>query len=497
MAEENRLQWNSRLIFLFAAIVSVIGLGNLWRFPYLAYIHGGGSFIISYIILFLAMGIPLLLLEYALGQKMQRGAIGSFKAIDAPLRGIGFLAISVGAIIALYYAMVMAWSLIYLVGAFQSPLPWSMDPEKFFLNNVLQRTDGPSHLGQLGIALIISLALVWTLLYLAAFKGIKSVGKIVLVALPLSFLLLLIFFLRVVTLEGALLGIAVYVKPNLALLLDPTLWIDAAKQVFFSLSLGFGIMVTYASYNKKSQGITRSALAIALLSALFSLLSGFVIFGALGHLSFAQNLPLEELAPPGPLLIFASFAGVLGSLPMAGIFSSLFFLVMVMAGLGFIVAVIETIATAVQEKYRNLSTSIAVFVIAALGFLFGLFFTTGAGTYFLDIIDHYVGSYVLVAVGLLECLAVGRLLGAEKLREYVNSISRLKVGKWWSIAILFIVPSILGLLILFQAIIDLRSPYGGYPIWAQAIGWTIVILLFGIAAAVSVTTKRQRKKKDK
>src|SRR3989338_2789557 len=297
-----RIRWDFRLIFLFAAIGSAVGLGNLWRFPYLTYKFGGGAFLIPYLIVLLLIGVPLMILEFALGQKMQKGVVGAFGRINRGFTGVGFMAVFVCFVVASYYAVVMGWSLVYMLGSFHSPLPWSGEPEKFFSNNVLQLTKNPGEIGSFSTALIIALAAVWAAIFFCVFRGAKSIGKVVLVSMPLPFILLLILFLRAVTLDGALAGISYYISPDFSLLLSGELWLAAITKVFFSLSLGLGVMVAYGSFNNPRQGITRNALVVVLASAGFSLLAGFVVFGILGHMALVQNVAIEKVAVAGPSL---------------------------------------------------------------------------------------------------------------------------------------------------------------------------------------------------
>ena len=480
------------MIFLFAAIGSAVGLGNLWRFPYLTYKFGGGAFLIPYLIILLAIGIPLLILEFAVGQKMQKGPIGAFKSIDRRFIGIGFLTALICFVVVAYYAVVMGWSLVYMMGSFLSPLPWAADSEKFFFNNVLQLTEGPSELGSLGIALLIALAAVWIAIFFCVFKGVKSVGKVVLITMPLPFILLLILFLRAITLDGALTGISYYIRPDFSLLFSADLWLAAITQVFFSLSIGMGVMVAYASFNSPKQGIARNAVAVALADTGLSLIAGFVVFGVLGHMALVGNIPIEEVATSGPSLAFVVFPEALSLLPLAGMFSFIFFLTLFVLGLDSAFSLVEGVTTVVKDAWRKSSVAIVAFVVCALGFLSGFLFITGAGLYFLDIIDHYVNSYILISVGILQCIVIGWIYGAEKMRSYINSVSRLKIGKWWNACIKWVIPITLTLLVLTQLVTDIRIPYEGYPFWAQAIGWGLVIAGFVVALLLAFLPFRSR-----
>jgi len=473
-----------------AAIGSAIGLGNIWRFPYLTYKFGGGAFLIPYLIALFVVGIPLLILEFGLGQKFQKGALGSFKSINKRFGSIGFVAVAAGFIVITYYAVVMAWSVIYLLGSFKSPLPWQSGSNDFFFGKVLQITDSVSQFGEVSVALIIAMTIVWVAIYFCVFKGVKSVGKVVLVTMPLPVVLLLILLVRSLTLDGALQGISYYIRPDFSLLFSAEIWLAAITQIFFTLSVSFGIMIAYASYNKKHQSITRSAFIVALINSGFSLLAGFVVFGVLGHMAFTQGVPIDEVVKSGPSLAFVVFPEALSLLPLASFFSVLFFLMLFTLGIDSAFSLVEAVNTAVSDKYKKVGKHWVALVVCVGGFAGGLIFAAGSGLYFLDIIDHFVTSYSLTIVGFLTCIVVGWVYGAEKMREFINSVSEVYLGKWWDYSIKFIIPGALAVLFVIQLYKDVMTPYEGYPGWALMIGWLAVIIPALMGLVMSMRAKR-------
>lgn len=487
---KGRQRWDSRLLFVFAAIGSAIGLGNIWRFPYLAYEHGGGAFLIPYAIALLVIGIPILVLEFGMGQKAQKGAIGAFKSINKKFGFTGFLAIAAAAVITSYYAVVLVWSLVYFIGSLRAELPWAGGSEDFFLNNVLQLTEGVGVLGNISIPLVIGLAVVWGLIYLSVFQGVKSVGRVVLVTMPLPIILLGILLVRALTLEGALQGVAYYIRPDFNALLSAEIWLAAIGQIFFTLSVGFGIMIAYASYNNKKQSITRGAIFIALINSGFSLLAGFVVFGVLGHMALAQDVAIDEVVQSGVTLAFVVFPEALNLLPFAPVFSALFFLMLLALGIDSAFSLVEAISTVISDTRKKLAKHWVALSVCVVGFFAGLLYTTGAGLYFLDIVDHFVTNYALVIVGTLECLIVGWALGAQKLRKYINSVSYFKLGAWWDVTIRWIIPAALVVLLAVQFWTDVNTPYGGYPLWALSIGWAVVVVPLAVAGLMLVTAKK-------
>ena len=486
----SRQRWSSRTIFLFAAIGSAVGLGNVWRFPYLTYKFGGGAFLIPYLVSLLVLGIPLLILEFAIGQKLQRGAVDAFKTVNHKLRGIGVGAILAGFVVVVYYAVVIAWALVFFVNSFRAKLPWADDSESYFFGSVLQISDGVGNLGGMNWMLLIALFVVWLSIFLIVRKGVKGVGKVVAITMPLPIILLVILFVRGVTLPGALDGIFYYLNPDFSALLSAEVWMAAASQIFFTLSLAFGIMVAYASFNKETQDVTGDSYITAITNSAISLFAGFVVFAVLGYMAMANGVGVEEVVASGPGLAFVVFPQALSLMPLAWFFSALFFLMLLTLGIDSAFSLVEAVNTVIGDKYIKPNRERISFVVCSVAFLLGIIFTTGAGLYFLDIVDHFITSFGLVLVGIFECIAIGWIYGADKLRNYVNGVSKYKIGRWWNLSIKFVIPLVLIILLVTQFMQELASPYEGYPSWALSIGWASVIIPLVIAVGLAFGGKK-------
>ena len=484
-----RARWSSRTIFLFAAIGSAVGLGNVWRFPYLTYKFGGGAFLIPYLIALFVLGIPLLILEFAIGQKLQKGAIGAFESINKRLRGVGFAAVFSGFVVVVYYAAVMAWAALFLVNSFRAQLPWAADSKGFFFSSVLQISDGVGQIGGINWYLFFALLAVWITIYLCVRKGVKSVGKVVMITMPLPIILLVVLFIRGITLDGALTGISYYLRPDFSALMSSEVWLAAASQIFFTLSLAFGIMIAYSSYNKKKQDISGDALITSISNSAISIFAGFVVFAVLGFMSTSTGVGIEEVATSGPGLAFVVFPQALSLMPFAWFFSALFFITLLSLGIDSAFSLIEAVNTVIADKYKKITQQKIAFVVCSVAFILGIIFTTRAGLYFLDIIDHFVTSFGLVLVGIFECIAVGWIYGAPKLREYINSVSHWKIGKWWDYLIKWVIPVLLTGLVVMQFITEMQGNYEGYPTWAILIGWAFVVVPLLIAVGLALKTK--------
>jgi len=471
-----RERWSSRTIFLFAAIGSAVGLGNVWRFPYLTFKFGGGAFLLPYLIALLLIGIPMLMLEFAVGQKLQKGAVGSFSKINPKLSGVGLAAIIAGSMVAIYYAAVMAWSLLFAFNSLKTDLPWRENPSDFFYKDILALTASPVEIGSLVWPLFIGLFIVWVLVYFAVFKGVKSVGKVVMVTMPLPILLLIVLFARGITLDGAMLGISAYLTPDFNALLDPEIWLAAISQIFFTLSLAFGIMIAYASFNNKNQDIKSDSITTALVNSAISIFAGFVVFAILGFMAQSTGQTLDEVAAGGPGLVYVVFPKALSLMPWPQFFSFLFFITLLALGIDSLLSLVEALNTALGDRYNLPNRPLIALYVCIAGFLLGTVFVTGAGLYYLDIVDHFVTNYGLILVGILQSIAIGWFYGADKLRSYINSTGKSALGKWWNFSIKYFIPLTLSIFLLAQFIKDLNSPYEGYAQSALALGW----LAFGI-----------------
>lgn len=455
--------WPSRTIFILAAIGSAAGLGNLWRFPYLAYEWGGGAFIVAIIVANLLIGVPLLMLEIGLGQKTRHAAPRAFSLINQKFRYIGWFAVLTSFLIATYYMVVVAWGINFFAGSFT--LSWGDDPEQYFFTTLLHAGDTPGMLGTLSAPVVIALLIAWTLIYFTVWKGVRSVSAVVKYSATLPFVILLILAIRALTLPGAGDGVALFLVPEWSSLLSPELWLAACSQVFFSLSLAVGVMVVYGAYNGTRMEIANSTLWIALGNFLVSFLSGLVVFGTLGFMAFEKGVAFTEVVAGGPSLVFIVFPQVLNALPaFSAVFASLFFLTLLLLAVDSAFSLIESASKAVSDILPKVKTEILALFIVVVGGVCSLVYATEGGVYVLDSIDHFVVTYALVAIGLFEAIMVGWLWKGGGFVRYLDDHSGIDVRLWWGISIRFIIPFVLSILLVWNLIHEFRAPYGEYPV---------------------------------
>ncbi|MCK4577037.1 sodium-dependent transporter [candidate division WOR-3 bacterium] len=484
-----RTRWDSRTAFVLAAIGSAIGLGNIWRFPYICYKYGGGAFLIPYFVALLTAGIPLLILEFAIGHRMEGSAPLSFAKISKKTEWLGWFALLIGFGIVCYYAVIMAWSAKYLISSFT--LAWGADTKTFFFSKVLNISGGVFEIGRPQGWIVLALFFCWICIVLATWKGIKTVGKVVYVTVTLPWVLLIIFVIRGLTLPGAMDGIRYFLTPNFKALANLEVWHAAYSQIFFTLTVGFGVMIAYASFLPRKSDIVNNALIISLSNCATSYIAGFAVFSTLGYYAHISGTTVANVMKSGPELAFVTYPTIINHLPLAPLFGVFFFLMLLTLGIDSAFSLTEAIVAGVRDKFRW-SQKATNITIAGIAFVVGLIFTTRAGLYWLDIVDHFMNNFGLFIVGFLEAIFIGYIFGADKLRKYANNLSELSVGRWWDLIIRYFVP-IVSLVLLIWTLKDrLLKPYGGYSRLAEFLGgWLVIIIFVIISILLSIKGKRE------
>jgi len=492
--EPHRAQWKTQLGFLMAAIGSAIGLGSIWRFAYVCYEHGGSAYLIPYTVALVTAGIPLMILEYGIGHRMRGSAPMAFAKIDPRWEWLGWwTVIFVMFGIVLYYAVVIAWCVSFFV--FALTLAWGVDPNAFFFQQFLGMTAGPHVVGDVRLPILASLVVVWLLNWVIVFFGVeRGVERANKIFMPLLFLLTGLLVVWTMMLPGAQDGIARYLlRPDFSKLAEPKVWISAYGQTFFTLSLGFGIMIAYASYLPRKADINTNAAITCLVDTAYSIFAGLAVFGTLGYMAHASGKPFEEVVQKSIGLAFVAYPQAISLLPRFGqLFGVLFFLALIVAGIASAISILEAFTAAVIDKFHYPRKAI-VTAISVLGFLGGIIFTTGSGMFWLDIVDHFLSEYGLFIACIFQCLLVGWVFKASKLREYVNALSIWKVGRWWEWSIRYLIPAVLLTLLVGGMVKEFTPPhYGGYPLLSLLlIGWNWLVVT--LVAAVFVALRPWRK----
>lgn len=486
---EKRAQFGSRAGFIFAAVGSAIGLGNIWRFPAVAYDNGGGAFFLPYLFALLTAGIPLLILEFAIGHKYRGSAPLSLARIRRGGEWIGWWQICISFVIATYYAVIIAWALAYTYFSFK--LDWGSDTTTFLIADYLKVGD-PSSMGSFVPGVLLPLILVWAIvlgiLFAGVKKGIEMATKIM---IPLLVVLFMVIVVRALTLDGAIEGLNQFFKPDWAMIMNGKVWVAAYGQIFFSLSIGFAIMITYSSYLPKKADITNSAFITGFANSGFELLAGFGVFAALGFMAAQQGVPVNDVVKGGVLLAFSVFPTIINELPAFNqAFGILFFVSLTLAGLTSLISITETYVAGIQEKL-NVSRSTAVTVGGGLTAIVSLAFATQNGLNLLDVADYFINQFGVAMAGLFEVIFIAWFAKQLKpLQAHADSVSDIRLGAWWRISLSVITPIVLGYMMFDNLRQNLVGDYGGgdYPReFLFKYGWTVA--LGAILVGVLITMK--------
>uniref|UniRef100_A0A8C9F3J7 Transporter n=1 Tax=Pavo cristatus TaxID=9049 RepID=A0A8C9F3J7_PAVCR len=504
--------WAGRHTFLLSCLGYCVGLGNVWRFPYLCYRNGGGVFLIPYFLMLLLVGLPLFLMELSLGQYGAAGPITVWKCSPLPGAGVGVGMLVVSSLVSIYYNVIIAWAFYYLGSSFRSPLPWSCDAPR---NAELCQVSGPeqgwgsgsrdnasgtpsprlseqvlgvthsSGLGDPGPVqwpLALCLLAAWLLVFLCMLGGIRSSGKVVYITATFPYLVLLVLLIRGATLPGSLDGVRFYLSSDWSKLLSAQVWSDAASQIFYSLGIGFGGLLSMASYNEFDNNVVRDTLVIAIGNCCTSFFAGFAIFSVLGHMALKKDVPVGSVADSGPGLAFVAYPEALSLLPGSPFWSILFFLMLLMLGVDTLFGNIEAITTAITDEFpalRQGGRKMALLGVLCFSFyLLGLLLVTQGGIFWFTLIDTYSTGFGLIIITLLMCVGIACCYGIERFcRDIVTMICRCppwysRVPGCFKVCWVFLTPCLL----LVSASVPLSYGTYEFPAWGTSLGICMGVL---------------------
>lgn len=492
-----REQWSHNAGFIMAAIGSAVGLGNIWRFPGVAYESGSGAFLIPYLFALLTAGIPILFLDYAIGHRYRGAPPLAFRRMAKWAEPLGWFQTALLFVISLYYAAVIAWSASYFVFSFD--LRWGQDTATFFVQDYLKVADpGVSLTPVWGVMgpMVITWVATGVILLLGVAQGLEKLNLIFIPLLVLAFLALVI---RAMFLPGAFDGLDAFFTPNWGALADPNVWIAAYAQIFFSLSIAFGIMITYASYQRRKANMTSSGLVVAFANSSFELLAGIGVFATLGFMAFRQGTAVSELEGlTGPILSFVTFPKVISEMPGGNIFGLLFFASLVIAGFTSLISIVQGISASFQEKFAIGRVTAGLIVTVVCGVLSVTLFGTTTGLIALDTVDMWSNNIGIVASAIIMSIVVIWVMRRGKeLRLHLNTVSTFKVGPWWTVLVGLLGPVVLGFMLVQRIITLVTEGYEGYPNWYLGVfGWGTIAFLVVAAFVMTAIPWRNKAEAD-
>ncbi|VFV17218.1 sodium-and chloride-dependent [Lynx pardinus] len=504
--EKARPLWANPLQFVFACISYAVGLGNVWRFPYLCQMYGGGSFLVPYFVMLVVEGMPLLYLELTVGQRMRQGSIGAWRTISPYLGGVGLASVVVSFFLSTYYNIINAWAFWYLFHSFQDPLPWSVCPlngnrtgydeecekasstQYFWYRKTLNISPSIQDSGGVQWEQALCLLLAWLVVYLCILRGTESTGKVVYFTALLPYCVLIIYLVRGLTLHGATNGLAYMFTPKLEQLANPKAWINAATQIFFSLGLGFGSLIAFASYNQPSTNCQQHAIIVSLINSSTSIFASVVTFSIYGfkatfnyesclnkvillltnsfdledgflttsnleqvkgYLASAfpgkysevlpqiRNCSLEsELATAvqGTGLSFIVYTEAIKNMAASQLWSVLYFFMLLMLGIGSMLGNTAAILTPLTDS-KVISSHLPKEAISGLVCLvncvIGLVFTMEAGNYWFDIFNDYAATLPLLLIVLVEIVAVCYVFGLRRFESDLKAMTGRTLNWYW------------------------------------------------------------------
>ncbi|HNX63894.1 MAG TPA: sodium-dependent transporter [Oscillospiraceae bacterium] len=491
-----REKWASRSTFVLAAIGSAVGLGSVWRFPGLVAKHGGGAFLLVYFIITLVLGIPLLMMEIAMGRKTKKGAPNAFRALNPKLEPIGWAATANAFVITTYYAAVFAWviAMVFKSYAFVG-MTGNTEAASGIFTKMTETTWNVSGYSIPWI-IFVSLLVAWALIYYCIRNGAHSVGKVVKYTVFLPVIFLLIMAVKGIPMPGAMDGIKKLFIPDFSALSSVGLWVDAVGQVFYSLSIMMAIMFAYGSFLDDDSNIAVDTLIIAFSNMAVSILAGIVMFSTMGGVGM-----LDQITSSGIAAAFIVYPQAIVSLTSIGwinaIFGLMFYLCLAALAIDSAFSIVEGVSTAIYDKFglSHKKTTIGVCIVAGI---VSLLFATRAGVAWLDIIDNWTNQYNMLIIGVLECIAVGWVFNASKILDEINrNTIKFKLSKvWFFWSVKVIAPLSLGGLLCWNlyTLFFINNGKYGYPLWSEVIGgWVVTGLVFISGIIIYIVTKKSKR----
>ncbi|KAJ3608833.1 hypothetical protein NHX12_023363 [Muraenolepis orangiensis] len=534
---EERPKWDNKVQYLLTCVGFAVGLGNVWRFPYLCQIYGGGAFLIPYLIALVFEGLPLLYLEMAIGQRLRMGSIGVWNSISPFLGGVGIASMAVSFLVALFYNTILAWVLWYFFHSFQEPLPWSQCPQVdnftaynqecvkstpvnyFWYRQTLNITPDIEISGSLQWWMVLCLGTAWCVVYICFIKGIETIGKAVYVTATFPYLVLTIFLIQSLTLPGATSGLIYLFTPEWSMLKNPQVWLDAATQIFFSLSLAFGGLIAFSSYNPEKNNCERDAVLVGLINSATSIYASIPIFSILGfkatsnynsclmsnilaltnHFEIGdKNITLDnydqwfeslnsthtdevamlnlrachlqtflDQSVSGTGLAFIAFTEAVIEMPGSQVWAVLFFVMLFSLGLSSMFGTIEGILSPLHDLKlvpKWIPNQLVTAGVCLISFLVALVFTLGSGNYWLEVVNSYVGSVPLLIIAFFELIGVIYVYGMQKFSDDILFMTGKRPNIFWRICWRFLSPLFLLVVLLAYVVVQVQK-HPTYVAW--------------------------------
>lgn len=441
---EKRGGFGSKIGFILAAAGSAVGLGNIWRFPYLAAKYGGGIFLLVYLIFAVTFGFTLMITEIAIGRKTGKSVIGAYKDVNKHFAPLGWIATAVPALILPYYCVIGGWVMKYMV-EFLSVHGHRIATETYGNSNLSFFENFISHPLQPTIFFVIYVIINASVVMLGVQKGIETLSKFL-----MPVLLILIFGISIytLTLDGALEGLKYYVQPNFKDFTFEQLLktiVGAMGQLFYSMSLAMGIMITYGSYMRREDALEQSVRQIEVFDTFVAFLAGLIIVPSVFVFSGGNADQLNA----GPSLMFKTLPAVFDSMPAGDIIGGAFFILVTLAALTSSISLMETVTAVVMEKFR-LNRVASCFVVIGITLVLGMLSVLGysswsevklLGMQFLDFFDFITNNVMMPILAFFTCILIGYVAKTSYVEdEVLHGQDRFSAKHLFRIMIKFVCP---------------------------------------------------------
>ena len=542
--------WKHPLDFLFSCISVMVGLGNVWRFPYLCYKNGGGVFLIIYITTMIFCGLPIVLQEVVIGQYLGEGGSIIIGKVCPILKGVGMSTMVMVTYYNIYYCVIISWSMYYFIASFTTipDVPWNtckgwwnspncwlakktengststnVSNEKvasvieFWKNRVLQSNQGIEFgLGNIQWELAGTLFLGWLIVYLIVCRGLHQSGYIVWFTALSPYLIMFVLLIRALTLEGCMEGIRAYLNIDWKYFGQGRTWLDASTQVFFDYSVGNGALAALGSYNKFNHNCLRDATIACLVCTCTCLTAGLLVFATLGNMAYLQGTTVDEVATSGPGLVFLSYPELVLNLPFSFLWSSLFFAMLLILGIDTAFCSVESLVTGIVDKWQEYLRSyrkLIATLVCLTCYILGIPMVFHGGVYLFQIVDFYAASGMpLLWICFFETIAISWCYGTKELSKNVEEMLGENTHFSYKLSLKFLclcwsmfTPAIILGIFVYYICTYTPVTYGEkyhYPKWAEIIGllisfssmiwiplYAIYYLILGVKTSQAVTLK--------
>lgn len=500
----DRDTWTGNMDFVFSCIGYAVGLGNIWRFPYLCYMHGGGAFLVPYLLFATTVAMPLFLMEISFGQFASLSPITIWR-ICPLFKGLGYGMVIVCFEVCSYYNVILAWNFYYMFNCFSTTLPWTLcgqewntpnctegdgpnsefcigpncttAAEEYYDRMMLSRSSGVAEMGDMRWELLGYLALAWAVVFLCLFKGIHATGKIVYATALFPYVVLIALLIRGLTLDGAMDGIVYYISPDFHKLLQPHVWSAAASQIFYSMGAAWGVLITMSSYNKFNNNVLSDTAIVPAVNYATSVFAGFCVFSILGFMAKQSGKKVEDVVASGFGLAFIAYPEAAGKMPAGNVWALAFFVMIFTLGLDSQFSMFETMTSAFIDEYPRFRDRKGLITISMilLEFAVGALYVTEGGIYLVNLVDTYSGTFSVMVISILEGIVISWIYGVDRFCKDIE----LMIGRRPPIAFKYMwkyfTPTItLAIYVLGMTLLESISYHGvPYPIWGIVLGFLI------------------------